>query len=192
MPVHVARNARYIRRSSARKYYRATCRVRSLRPYVITVITEPRVVLYGLVREARTRTQKTGRKPSRASVRAGMRLPLVSAFAEGTGMRVYISPLLSCPTLPETREDERKERGRAREQRRRVDTGNGIDSSPTRTCALARARLPQTRVCTRDLARASFVCARLCALASIKAVRCLPRRGRRDSNLLLSVPLSVL
>lgn len=30
------------------------------------------------------------------------------------------------------------------------------------------------------------VVVRLCALASIKAVRCLPRRGRRDSNLLQS------
>lgn len=37
--VPVSRNTRYIRRSSARKYYPATCCIRSLKAYVITVIT---------------------------------------------------------------------------------------------------------------------------------------------------------
>jgi len=59
-------------------------------------------------------------------------------------------------------------------------------------CARARARAGErageragtslTRVCTRDSRALRGV--RAAALASIKAVRCLPRRGRRDSNLL--------
>lgn len=53
------------------------------------------LVLYGLVRETRAheRTSRTGRKPSVVReyppVSPACHLPLVSAFVEGTGMRIF-------------------------------------------------------------------------------------------------------
>lgn len=108
----------------------------------------------------------------------------VSAFAKGTGMR--ISP----------RDGRRKRRESSSPGR--VDTGNRIDSANTHVCARARARTTDTCVHTRlrfDVCAPPPpspppppAAAAAAALASIKAVRCLPRRGRRDSNLLGSPP----
>lgn len=87
------------------------------------------------------RTEYTERwKEAITSTFAGMRLPLVSAFAEGTGMR--ISP-----------RDEREKEGEA--IARSEGSTPGIGSiARTRTCALARAlvcaRAAATRVCARD------------------------------------------
>jgi len=74
-----------------------------------------------------------------------------------------------------------KEKGAARPEGSTLGIGS---IARTRTCALARAT--DTCVHTRPPLRRvrAAVVAAAAALASIKAVRCLPRRGRRDSNLL--------
>lgn len=77
-----------------------------------------------------------------------------------------------------------RERARARTEGSTQGEVYRIDSANLHVCARARARSADTCVHTRLVSS----CARRHVQASIKAVRCLPRRGRRDSNLLGPLP----
>lgn len=181
--------------------------IRSLKPraYVITVITTAArvcAVSYGLVRQ-----EKRTHAHTRARASAGSRRETRSLYLYAPVCAVLSFPLSSkgqeCAYISPERERPRAGRkGREGEELGSKGSTPGMGSiARTRTCARARASTLPARACIcartryplrRVRAAAAAAAARLCALASIKAVRCLPRRGRRDSNLLGSRPLRLL